>query len=254
MQQLGVFRLLSEALHLDHRMHVACCTGYDGRTHVACCTDSHFLHDFPRSFTHFSFSVKLKTTRTETTTSTMRQTVAFGFMFTYCDAHGIKQLCLLHLRVFFGPRGAGTLWTLLQSVCPVIRNLKQLNSSPTLHFFSQLKEESARQCRQRPAAHRSQQSVETQEKDVARLRKMGNASTRNAYSPSQQKVSSHSHGISKIEGLIVSTFPEPKVKQKRSREPDCHKKEGWVAIGTFATPLPSEKAPILCNTRQNQIK
>ena len=47
-------------------------------------------------------------------------------------------------------------------------------------------------------------------KDVARLRKMGNASTRNAYSSSQEKVSSHSHGISKIEGLIVSTTPEPK--------------------------------------------
>ena len=41
-------------------------------------------------FTHFSFSVKLKTTRTETTTSTMRQTFACGFMFTYCDAHGIQ--------------------------------------------------------------------------------------------------------------------------------------------------------------------
>ena len=121
----------------------------------------------------------------------------------------------------------------------MIRNLKQWNSSPTLHFFSHLKEVSARQWRQRPAAHRSQQSVETQEKDVARLRKMGNASTRNAYSPSQQKVSSHSHGISKIEGLIVSTTPEPKVKQKRSREPDCHKKEEWVAIRTFD---PSEKS------------
>ena len=51
-------------------------------------SDSHFLHDFPRIFTHFSFSVKLKSTRTETITSTMRQTVAFGFMFTYCDAQG----------------------------------------------------------------------------------------------------------------------------------------------------------------------
>ena len=123
------------------RTHVACCTGNDGRTHVACCTGSHksqtdwhilirlqiltFCMISRGFFTHFSFCVKLKTTRTETTTSTMRQTVAFGFMFTYCDAHGIKQICLLHLRVFFGPRGAGTLWTLLQSVCPVIRNLKQ---------------------------------------------------------------------------------------------------------------------------------
>ena len=78
---------------------------------------------------------------------------------------------------------------------------------------------------------------------------MGNASTRNAYSSSQQKVSSHSHGISKIEGLIVSTTPEPKVKQKRIREPDCHKKGGWVAIGTFVVTHPSEKVPILCNTR-----
>ena len=43
---------------------------------------------FPEDFTHFSFSVKLKSTRTETITSTMRQTVAFGFMFTYCDAPG----------------------------------------------------------------------------------------------------------------------------------------------------------------------
>ena len=77
---------------------------------------------------------------------------------------------------------------------------------------------------------------------------MGNASTRNAYSSSQQKVSSHSNGISKIEGLIVST-PEPKVKQKRIREPDCHKKGGWVAIGTFVVTHPSEKVPILCNTR-----
>ena len=107
----------------------------------------------------------------------------------------------------------------------------------------------SKQCRQRPAAHRSQQSVERQEKDVARLRKMGNASTRNAYSSSQQKVSSHSHGISNIEGLIVSTTPEPKVKQKRIREPDCHKKGGWVAIGTFVVTHPSEKVPILCNTR-----
>ena len=78
---------------------------------------------------------------------------------------------------------------------------------------------------------------------------MGNASTRNAYSSSQQKVSSHSHGISKIEGLIVSTTPEPKVKQKRIREPDCHKKGEWVAIGTFVATHPSEKEPILCNTR-----
>ena len=78
---------------------------------------------------------------------------------------------------------------------------------------------------------------------------MGNASTRNAYSSSQQKVSSHSNGISKIEGLIVSTTPEPKVKQKRIREPDCHKKGGWVAIGTFVVTHPSEKVPILCNTR-----
>ena len=78
---------------------------------------------------------------------------------------------------------------------------------------------------------------------------MGNASTRNAYSSSQQKVSSHSHGISKIECLIVSTTPEPKVKQKRIREPDCHKKGGWVAIGTFVVTHPSEKVPILCNTR-----
>ena len=107
----------------------------------------------------------------------------------------------------------------------------------------------SKQCRQRPVAHRSQQSVERQEKDVARLRKMGNASTRNAYSSSQQKVSSHSHGISNIEGLIVSTTPEPKVKQKRIREPDCHKKGGWVAIGTFVVTHPSEKVPILCNTR-----
>ena len=65
-----------------------------------------FLLNFPRMFHIFSFSVKLKTTRTETSTSTMRQTFASGCMFTYCDAHGIKQICLLHLRVFFGPRGA----------------------------------------------------------------------------------------------------------------------------------------------------
>ena len=83
---------------------------------------------------------------------------------------------------------------------------------------------------------------------------MGNASTRNAYSSSQQKVSSHSHGISKIEGLIVSTTPEPKVKQKRIREPDCHKKGGWVAIGTFVVTHPSEKVPILCNTRYSKFR
>ena len=148
------------------------------------------------------------------------------------------------------PAVPGTLWTLLQPVCPVIRNLKQWNSSPTLHFFSQLRRNRPDSAARDPLrTHRSQQSVERQEKDVARLRKMGNASTRNAYSSSQQKVSSHSHGISKIEGLIVSTTPEPKVKQKRIREPDCHKKGGWVAIGTFVVTHPSEKVPILCNTR-----
>ena len=47
----------------------------------------------------------------------------------------------------------------------------------------------------------------------------------------------------------MSTTPEPKVKQKRIREPDCHKKGGWVAIGTFVVTHPSEKVPILCNTR-----
>ena len=47
----------------------------------------------------------------------------------------------------------------------------------------------------------------------------------------------------------MSTTPEPKGKQKRIREPDCHKKGGWVAIGTFVVTHPSEKVPILCNTR-----
>ena len=70
-------------------------------------------------------------------------------------------------------------------------------------------------------------------------------STRNACSPSHQKVSSHSHGTRKnrvkIEGLIVSTTADTEVKQKSSREPDSHKK------GCCHTP--SEKMPLLYNTR-----
>ena len=142
--------------------------GSAGRTHVACCTGSHksqtdwhilirlqiltFLHDFPRIFTHFSFSVANNPSRGKK-----------------------KMLPDCERRVTHRP---GTL-----TVLP------------------------------------------------------------------NKKVSSHSHGISKIEGLIVSTTPEPKVKQKRIREPDCHKKGEWVAIGTFVVTHPSEKVPILCNTR-----
>ena len=121
---------------------------------------------------------------------------AFGFRFTYCDVHGIKQICLLHLRdpiaetaeqftkakrpstfSFSVPSANNCMISLAKisignlescsydvlptwvKYCPIIAytHLPYVIQDRTLNFFCQLKQESARQCRQRPAAHRSQQ-------------------------------------------------------------------------------------------------
>ena len=168
-------------------------------------TDWHILvglqilifHDFPRIVTNFSFSVKLKTTRTETTTSTMRQTFPFGFRFSLTVMRmGSKQILSTaspcFLRTQRCPNPVNTLAISL-SCDPQAETVEQFtNTSFLLPVEGGIGQTVPPETRysQEPTIHRDAR------KKCRQTVKDG--STRNADSPSQQKVSSHSHGIRKI--------------------------------------------------------
>ena len=137
----------------------------------------------------------------------------FGVMFTYCDVQKIKPICLAVPEP-------------CENSCNVqSRKLKQQNRSPTGHF--DVLPTWVKYC---PILTNNHHPYVIQ--DRTRYSKCSVHLDQECLQsfPTKGVISftRHQKNRVKMEGLIVSTTPEPQVKQKSSREPDFPKKRGGL--------------------------